>query len=179
MAFQARTGCPGQNGLPGQDGSSLTQVALGSTDMRCGPAGGYEIFSKPPNPNDPATSLGVLCNGAAGKDGKDGLPGAPGPAGGTTGFGRTGTASSGVGFTCTLGDVTLTAAFFGDGVPAEGQILSINQNTALFSLIGTTYGGDGITTFALPDLRDVTPQSKNGQSLIYSICVNGVFPSHQ
>ncbi len=35
----------------------------------------------------------------------------------------------------------------------NGQILSIAQNTALFSLIGTIYGGDGRTTFALPDLR--------------------------
>ena len=36
---------------------------------------------------------------------------------------------------------------------ASGQILSIAQNTALFSLLGTTYGGNGQTTFALPDLR--------------------------
>jgi microcystin-dependent protein len=35
----------------------------------------------------------------------------------------------------------------------QGQILAINQNTALFSLLGTQYGGDGRTTFALPDLR--------------------------
>lgn len=35
----------------------------------------------------------------------------------------------------------------------DGQLLSIAQNTALFSILGTTYGGDGRTTFALPDLR--------------------------
>jgi microcystin-dependent protein len=35
----------------------------------------------------------------------------------------------------------------------EGQLLPINSYTALFSLIGTTYGGNGTTTFALPDLR--------------------------
>lgn len=35
----------------------------------------------------------------------------------------------------------------------NGQILSIRQYTALFSLLGTQYGGDGVTTFALPDLR--------------------------
>src|SRR3954471_779815 len=35
----------------------------------------------------------------------------------------------------------------------QGQILSIAQNTALFSLLGTTYGGNGQTTFALPDCR--------------------------
>ena len=38
-----------------------------------------------------------------------------------------------------------------------GQILPINQNTALFALIGTTYGGDGVQTFALPDLRGRVP----------------------
>jgi microcystin-dependent protein len=39
----------------------------------------------------------------------------------------------------------------------DGQILPINQNQSLFSLLGTTYGGDGRTTFALPDLRSRTP----------------------
>ena len=36
---------------------------------------------------------------------------------------------------------------------ADGRLLPISQNTALFSLLGTMYGGDGRTTFALPDLR--------------------------
>lgn len=36
---------------------------------------------------------------------------------------------------------------------AQGQLMSIAQNTALFSILGTTYGGNGQTTFALPDLR--------------------------
>lgn len=39
----------------------------------------------------------------------------------------------------------------------DGQLLSINANQALFSILGTTYGGDGRTTFALPDLRGRTP----------------------
>jgi microcystin-dependent protein len=39
----------------------------------------------------------------------------------------------------------------------QGQILSIAQNTALFSLLGTTYGGNGQTTFGLPDLRGRVP----------------------
>ena len=39
----------------------------------------------------------------------------------------------------------------------NGQLLSINQYQALFSLLGTTYGGDGRTTFALPDLRSRAP----------------------
>lgn len=39
----------------------------------------------------------------------------------------------------------------------DGQLLPISQNTALFSLLGTTYGGDGRTTFALPNLKGSTP----------------------
>jgi microcystin-dependent protein len=39
----------------------------------------------------------------------------------------------------------------------DGQILPLSQNTALFSLLGTTYGGDGQTNFALPDFRGRTP----------------------
>jgi len=55
-----------------------------------------------------------------------------------------------------LGEVM---AFAGNFVPsgwalANGQLLPINQNQALFALLGTTYGGNGVTTFALPDLRD-------------------------
>jgi len=40
---------------------------------------------------------------------------------------------------------------------ASGQLLPIAQNTALFSLLGTQFGGNGVTTFALPDLRGRTP----------------------
>jgi len=39
----------------------------------------------------------------------------------------------------------------------DGQLLAVSQNDALFSLLGTTYGGDGRTTFALPDLRGRAP----------------------
>ncbi len=39
----------------------------------------------------------------------------------------------------------------------DGRLLSIRQNTALFSLLGTTYGGDGQSTFGLPDLRGRAP----------------------
>ncbi|MBV8278844.1 MAG: phage tail protein [Verrucomicrobia bacterium] len=52
--------------------------------------------------------------------------------------------------------------FAGNYAPAgwlfcEGQLLSIAENAVLFQLIGTTYGGDGINTFALPDLRGRLP----------------------
>jgi microcystin-dependent protein len=44
----------------------------------------------------------------------------------------------------------------------NGQLLPINQNQALFSLLGTTYGGNGQTNFALPDLRSKTPIHTGG-----------------
>jgi microcystin-dependent protein len=44
-----------------------------------------------------------------------------------------------------------------DWALCDGQLLPIAQNTALFSLLGTAYGGDGRTTFALPDLRGRVP----------------------
>lgn len=48
----------------------------------------------------------------------------------------------------------------------NGQLLPINQNQALFSLLGTTYGGDGRTTFALPNLQARTPiHVGNGHTL--------------
>src|SRR5678815_5065049 len=48
----------------------------------------------------------------------------------------------------------------------DGQLLPLSQNTALFSLLGTTYGGDGKSTFALPDLQGSVPmQPGQGQGL--------------
>ena len=48
----------------------------------------------------------------------------------------------------------------------DGQLLPISQNTALFSLVGTTFGGDGRTSFGLPDLRSRTPlEPGNGPGL--------------
>lgn len=85
---------------------------------------------------------------------------------------NTSVAVAGAGATCTLGEITLTAGAVANGTLAQGQILSITGNTALFSLLGTTYGGNGTSTFALPDLRGAAP---NG--LTYSICTTGVFPS--
>ncbi len=83
-------------------------------------------------------------------------------------------AAAGRGRECTLGEIILTAGYVANGTPANGQILAISQNAALFSLLGTKYGGNGTSTFALPDLRAVAP---NG--LTYSICTQGYFPSRE
>jgi microcystin-dependent protein len=48
----------------------------------------------------------------------------------------------------------------------SGQLLAIAENNTLFALIGTTYGGDGQSTFALPDLRGRAPIHRNGSFLL-------------
>ena len=56
----------------------------------------------------------------------------------------------------------------------NGQLLSIAQNTALFSLLGTTYGGNGTTTFALPNLK--VAAERLGGTLHYAIATEGIYP---
>jgi hypothetical protein len=102
-----------------------------------------------------------------------------GPAGppGTTGiFGtKTNTATIGSGGAqCTAGQVLLTAGRLAPGgsLLASGQLLQLAQHPVLFSLLGSRYGGNGKTTFAVPNLQKAAP---NG--LTYSICeLNSVFP---
>jgi hypothetical protein len=84
---------------------------------------------------------------------------------------NTSSAQAGYGGECVLGQVWLVAGFRSSGIPAIGQILSIAQNSALFSLMGTTYGGNGTSTFALPDLRGAAPSG-----LTYVICTVGIYP---
>ncbi|HWJ95618.1 MAG TPA: tail fiber protein, partial [Telluria sp.] len=61
-----------------------------------------------------------------------------------------------------IGEIKLLAFNNSDYIPrgwalCNGQLLPINQNQALFSILGTVYGGNGTTTFALPDLRGRVP----------------------
>lgn len=59
----------------------------------------------------------------------------------------------------TIGEIRMFAGTFAprNWAFCAGQLLSISSNTALFSILGTTYGGNGQTTFALPDLRSRVP----------------------
>lgn len=58
-----------------------------------------------------------------------------------------------------LGEIRMFGGAFAplDWAFCDGRSMSISQNEALFQLIGTTYGGDGVTTFNLPDLRGRVP----------------------
>ena len=94
--------------------------------------------------------------------------------GAATGFGNN-TSWGDEGDNCSdqyIGEVFLTAGGVAIGTPAEGQLLPISAYQAAFAVLGIYYGGDGINTFALPDLRHVAPDG-----LTYSICTTGLFPS--
>jgi hypothetical protein len=144
----------------------------GAVDARTGDFY-VEIGGEIPGPAGPAGPTGP--QGVAGPVGPAGVAGAVGPAGpaGTQGLLGTNTsqARAANGATCTLGQLILSAGVAGNGTPADGRLIPINQNIALFSLIGNLYGGDGVNNFALPDLRAVAP---NGTT--YTICDQGVFP---
>jgi microcystin-dependent protein len=59
--------------------------------------------------------------------------------------------------------------------PLNGQLLAISQYAALFNLLGTTYGGDGVTTFAVPKWGPI--RTANGATLQPCIALQGVYPS--
>lgn len=70
-----------------------------------------------------------------------------------------------------IGEIILVAFTYAppEFVVCNGQLLSINNYQALFSLLGTRYGGNGTTTFAVPNLTAPT-------GLIYIICTDGFYP---
>jgi Phage Tail Collar Domain/Collagen triple helix repeat (20 copies) len=156
----------GPMGLPGANGATGPAGPVGATGATgaAGPAGATGATG-------PAGATGAT--GPVGPTGPAGPPGQGGqdPRFGTnTGNAITFTNNS----TCILGQIMLTAVpnVTAGGIAANGQLLQISQNAALFDLLGTTYGGDGVTTFALPDMRSITPNN-----MTYSICNTGIFPS--
>ena len=89
-----------------------------------------------------------------------------------------------MGTDCYLGSI---GWFAGNFAPqgwlfCDGHMLSVQQNPALFSLLGTIYGGDGRTSFAIPDMR---PRAADGRIQRWEevaaprpcICVEGLYPS--
>ena len=174
------TGLPGIQGAPGSFGPAGVPGPTGAVGPN-GPIGPIGV----PGVTGNAGPAGVP--GVAGPSGPTGAPGPAGPPGppapvpanltaisnqlGTSGY-------SGDRFayqnTCILGDIILSANAYGGGnaIPADGSLMLISGNAPLFSLLGNRLGGDGTTTFAIPDMRPFTPQG-----LQYSLCVGGIFPS--
>jgi microcystin-dependent protein len=75
-----------------------------------------------------------------------------------------------------IGEIMTTAISFCPvaWLATQGQILRINEHAALYSLLGNRFGGDGKTTFALPNIPN-TPDTQNG-ALIHCIAVRGYYP---
>jgi Phage Tail Collar Domain len=156
-----RTGPAGTNGTNGTNGTGAT-VAPGAPASDC-PDGGVTV-------TDGSGDTVYACSGATGPQGPQGPPGT------SSLFGSNGLdffEGSSAGADCTLGQITLNvAAEYPDNyLPADGQILPISQYTALLSLIGVNYGGNGTSNFALPNLTPAAPNDT-----LYLICVSGVFP---
>lgn len=78
----------------------------------------------------------------------------------------------------TIGEIRLFAGNFAprNWAFCDGSEVDIQTNAALFSIVGITYGGDGRTTFKLPNLSGNGPES-NDVEVKYIICTNGLFPS--
>lgn len=115
-----------------------------------------------------ATNAGELGGKAASAYALSSLFGTPAPE-------NAGTASDS---SCVVSEIKLLA---GVSVPtnwhlADGSLLSISTNTALFTLLGTTYGGNGTTNFALPDLRAADPKGAGPAGVNYFICTTGIYP---
>jgi Phage Tail Collar Domain/Collagen triple helix repeat (20 copies) len=185
-------GASGATGPAGPIGPAGPQGQTGATGATgaAGPAGpaGPVGLTGPTGATGPSGAMGpagpVGPTGATGLTGATGPTGAQGPPGtipsnltalsgqlGTSGYAGENAASS---VTCMLGDIVLSVASYGNGgsyAPADGRLLPLQSNTALFSILGKTFGGDGFATFALPDLRAFAPAG-----LQYSVCVNGPFP---
>jgi hypothetical protein len=195
------TGAAGPIGPAGATGAVGATGAIGPIGPAgaTGPAGaigpaGATGAAGPVGPAGPAGATGAF--GPAGPVGPAGPSGPTGPAGATGPQGPAGTIPAALtklntlytepwggtgagsyeygGVTCTLGDMVLSVNGYGAGaaLPADGRLLPIAEYTAVFSIMGTNFGGNGTTNFALPDLRNLAPPG-----LYWSVCMEGIFPS--
>ena len=78
----------------------------------------------------------------------------------------------------TIGTIMLFAGDRGlvNWLPCEGQLLPISENQALFSILGTSFGGDGQRTVGLPKFAPLASVAPGQGSVRYFICVNGLYP---
>jgi hypothetical protein len=167
---RGRVGRRGRRGHEGRVGAQGSQGPKGDTGAE-GPKGdpGPEGPKGDPGPEGP--------QGDTGPGGPRGPEGPPDPTAvdfmSRVGEDTNGAAKGRDYGDCVIGEIQLTAGnVTAGGMPANGQELAISQYDALFTLIGATYGGNGVTTFALPDLRALAPDH-----MTYSICAEGIYPS--
>ena len=169
-------GPKGDKGDPGPKGDTGPQGAQGPAGPQgpIGPEGpqgktGPQGAAGPQGPQGPIGPIGPIGpQGPKGDTGQQGPQGPPGQSSNLFGSNTQG-AAAGNGRSCNIGEIILSAGNVTSGVPADGQTLPIATNQALFNALGTRFGGDGKTTFGVPDLRNTAP---NG--LTYSICDSGI-----
>ncbi len=174
----ATTAMDAGNGSSGGSSGSSGGGTMGATGPQ-GPAG-PEGPAGPAGPEGPAGAAGA--QGPVGPAGGQGPAGPTGPAGAPSKIdGLVGNSSSimqvasadNASNFCVVGQILLFAYApqTANLLLANGQLVPISQNDALFSVIGTTFGGDGTTTFAMPNLTGVAPNNTG-----YYVCAFGVFP---
>lgn len=161
-------GAPGINGVDGLDGEDGTNGIDGNTLLSGfgtpsaqGRAGDFYLDRNTYELYGPRSANGWGAGVSLRPEGQDlfGVDDTPAVAGRS-------------GEECTIGAVSLVAGRVASGVPADGRLLAVSQNVPLFSLLGTDFGGNGSSNFALPDLRRAAPKG-----LTYVICDEGLYPS--
>jgi hypothetical protein len=165
---QLPAGRVGPAGPRGEDGPAGPDGPAGEP----GSGNGYtkeesdtRYLAKPDTAAD-SELLDGMDSGAFAPAGLFGSPPAPTPAIGGPGFDD-----------CKIGEVRL---FAGSRPPtqtvfAEGQLLPVGTNLTLFGVLGIQYGGNGQTTFGLPDLRSASPKGDSPHGVRYVICVGGAY----
>jgi microcystin-dependent protein len=83
------------------------------------------------------------------------------------------------GYDCTMGEVSYHGYNFEtrQDTEADGRLLPIRTNQALFSLFGNKYGGDGYSNFALPKIDPI--KTANGEEIKAYICTEGIYPARK
>jgi hypothetical protein len=163
VGAQGPQGVPGPAGVPGPTGPVGPRGAPG-------PMGGPGVAG-PSGPTGPQGPAGPAGSGGAVPPNLTALSEQLST---TNGAGYLGSDRFRYPGACVIGDVILSVNGYGGGnaLPADGRLIPITGNTALFSLIGTNFGGNGTSNYALPDLRAFAPKGME-----YSICLSGTFPS--
>jgi hypothetical protein len=174
-ATLGQVGPQGPQGIPGPSGAPGTAGPAGPVGPRGvpGPTGAAGVAG-PSGPTGPTGPQGPAGSGGSGGAVPSNLTALSGQLSTTNGVAYLGSDKFSFPGTCVIGDVFLSVNGYGGGnaYPADGRTIPIPNDTALFSLIGTNFGGDGTTVFAVPDLRAFAPKGMQ-----YSICAFGIFPS--
>ena len=186
--LQGTVGPTGPQGIAGTQGASGATGATGSQGP-AGPTGSQGIAGSPGQPGAAGSTGATGPQGPTGATGSQGSAGAQGQQGAAGPTGPTGSSAASDAYvaqfgsftnggrssqstaTYAIGQIVLTAgAYAASGcVLANGELLPINQQYAqLFQAIGTTYGGNGTTNFAVPDMRSIAPNH-----MTYAICYAG------